>query len=178
MPLSSFVVWDLVSRIFPFTIANRLSMGFRSSAYAVQSSTGTPWAFNQVLAGARSYHILSFLFNIPLVSVHTGLKSGLHLSVRPGWFLPSPKSPKNHASLVSTLGVLASLSQCISDCLHNTCQLSNLPYNCVGYWTQLRPFNGSRNPLQVFWVSDLFRLPPLFSKNYILTFWASESKFK
>ncbi len=51
---------DLVSFIFLLTIPHRFSMGFRSSEFAGQSSTPTPWSFNQLLvplavwAGAKS----------------------------------------------------------------------------------------------------------------------------
>ncbi len=49
--------WSLVSH---FPLDNRLSMGFRSGEIAGQSSTPTPWSFNQLLvllavwAGAKS----------------------------------------------------------------------------------------------------------------------------
>ncbi len=50
----------LVSLIFLLTIPDRFSMGFRSSEFAGQSSTVTPWSLNQLLvplavwAGAKS----------------------------------------------------------------------------------------------------------------------------
>ncbi len=40
---------DLVSLIFLLTIPHRFSMGFRSSEFAGQSSTPTPWPLNQLL---------------------------------------------------------------------------------------------------------------------------------
>ncbi len=39
----------LVSLIFLLTIPHRFSMGFRSGEFAGQSSTVTPWSFNQLL---------------------------------------------------------------------------------------------------------------------------------
>ena len=39
----------LVSLIFLLTISQRFSMGFRSGDFAGQSSTVTPWSFNQLL---------------------------------------------------------------------------------------------------------------------------------
>ncbi len=50
----------LLFLIFLLTILHRLSMGFRSGEFAGQSSTPTPWSFNQLLvllaarAGAKS----------------------------------------------------------------------------------------------------------------------------
>ncbi len=50
----------LLFLIFLLTIPHRLSMGFRSGEFAGQSSTPTPWSFNQLLvhlavwAGAKS----------------------------------------------------------------------------------------------------------------------------
>ncbi len=61
------IFWPLVSAFFGLlflilllTIPNRFSMGFRSGEFAGQSSTPTPWSFNQLLvllavwAGAKS----------------------------------------------------------------------------------------------------------------------------
>ncbi len=51
------IFWSLVSH---FPLDNRFSMGFRSGEFAGQSSTPTPWSFNQLLvllavfAGAKS----------------------------------------------------------------------------------------------------------------------------
>ncbi len=51
------IFWSLVSQ---FPLDNRISMGFRSGEFAGQSSTPTPWSFNQLLvllavwAGAKS----------------------------------------------------------------------------------------------------------------------------
>ncbi len=39
----------LVSLIFLLTIPHRFSIGFRSGEFAGQSSTVTPWSFNQLL---------------------------------------------------------------------------------------------------------------------------------
>ncbi len=53
------IFWSLVSH-FPLEILHRFSMGFRSGEFAGQSSTPTPWSFNQLLvllavwAGAKS----------------------------------------------------------------------------------------------------------------------------
>ncbi len=46
---SSFVFFGLLLFIFLLTIPHRFSMGFRSGEFAGQSSTQTPWSFNQVL---------------------------------------------------------------------------------------------------------------------------------
>ncbi len=57
---SSSALLRLVSLIFLLTITHRFSMGFRSGEFAGQSSTPTPWSFNQLLvllavwAGAKS----------------------------------------------------------------------------------------------------------------------------
>ncbi len=57
----SFAFFGLLFLIFLLTILYRFSMGFRSGEFAGQSSTPTPWSFNQllmllaVLAGAKSY---------------------------------------------------------------------------------------------------------------------------
>ncbi len=57
---SSSAFFDLLFLIFLLTIPHRFSMGFRSLEYAGQSSTPTPWSFNQLLvllavwAGAKS----------------------------------------------------------------------------------------------------------------------------
>ncbi len=57
---SSSAFFGLLFLIFLLTIHNRLSMGFRSGEFAGQSSTPTPWSFNQLLvllavwAGAKS----------------------------------------------------------------------------------------------------------------------------
>ncbi len=51
------IFFGLLFLIFLLTIAHRFSMGFRSGEYAGQSSTPTPWSFNQLLAvsaGAKS----------------------------------------------------------------------------------------------------------------------------
>ncbi len=53
------IFWSLVSH-FLLTIPHRFSMGFRSGEFTGQSSTPTPWSFNQrlvllaVWAGAKS----------------------------------------------------------------------------------------------------------------------------
>ncbi len=46
---SSSAFFGLLFLIFFLTILHRLSMGFRSSEFAGQSSTPTPWSFNQLL---------------------------------------------------------------------------------------------------------------------------------
>ncbi len=46
---SSSVFFGLLFLIFLLTIHNRFSMGFRSGEFAGQSSTPTPWSFNQLL---------------------------------------------------------------------------------------------------------------------------------
>ncbi len=56
----SFAFFGLLFLIFLLTIPLRFSMGFRSGEFAGQSSTPTPWSFNQLLvllvvwAGAKS----------------------------------------------------------------------------------------------------------------------------
>ncbi len=52
--------FGLLFLIFLLTIAHRFSMGFRSGEFAGQSSTPTPWSFNQLLV---------------LLAVWTGAKS-------------------------------------------------------------------------------------------------------
>ncbi len=53
------IFWSLVSH-FPLDNTHRFPMGFRSGEFAGQSSTPTPWSFNQLLvllavwAGAKS----------------------------------------------------------------------------------------------------------------------------
>ncbi len=44
---SSAFIFGLLFLIFLLTIPHRLSMGFRSAEFAGQSSTPTPWSFNQ-----------------------------------------------------------------------------------------------------------------------------------
>ncbi len=57
---SSSAFFSLLFLIFLLTIPHRFSMGFRSGEFAGQSSTPTPWSFNQLLvllavwAGAKS----------------------------------------------------------------------------------------------------------------------------
>ncbi len=57
---SSSAFFGLLFLIFLLTIPHRFSMGFRSGEFAGQSSTVTPWSFNQLLvllavwAGAKS----------------------------------------------------------------------------------------------------------------------------
>ncbi len=57
---SSSAFFGLLILIFLLTLPHRFSMGFRSSEFAGQSSTPTPWSFNQLLvllkvwAGAKS----------------------------------------------------------------------------------------------------------------------------
>ncbi len=57
---SSSASFGLLFLIFLLTIPHRFSMGFRSGEFAGQSSTPTPWSFNQLLvllavwAGAES----------------------------------------------------------------------------------------------------------------------------
>jgi len=57
---SSSAFFGLLFIIFLLTIPHRFSMGFRSGEFAGQSSTPTPWSFNQLLellavwAGAKS----------------------------------------------------------------------------------------------------------------------------
>ncbi len=46
---SSSVFVGLLFLIFLLTILHRFSMGFRSGEFAGQSSTPTPWSFNQLL---------------------------------------------------------------------------------------------------------------------------------
>ncbi len=46
---SSFALFGLLFLIFLLTILNRFSMGFRAGEFAGQSSTPTPWSFNQLL---------------------------------------------------------------------------------------------------------------------------------
>ncbi len=56
----SFVFFGLLFLIFILTIPHRFSKGFRSSEFAGQSSTPTPWSFKQLMvllavwAGAKS----------------------------------------------------------------------------------------------------------------------------
>ncbi len=58
---SSSAFFGLLFLIFLLTIPHRFSTGFRSGEFAGQSSTPTPWSFNQLLvllavwAGAKSY---------------------------------------------------------------------------------------------------------------------------
>ncbi len=47
--LSSSAFFGLLFLIFLLTISHRFSMGFRSGEFAGQSSTPTPWSFNQLL---------------------------------------------------------------------------------------------------------------------------------
>ncbi len=57
---SSSAFFGLLFLIFFLTVPNRLTLGFRSGEFAGQSSTPTPWSFNQLLvllavwAGAKS----------------------------------------------------------------------------------------------------------------------------
>ncbi len=57
---SSSAFFGLLFLIFLLTIPHRFSVGFRSGEFAGQSSTPTPWSFNQLLvllavwAGAKS----------------------------------------------------------------------------------------------------------------------------
>ncbi len=57
---SSSAFFGLLFLIFLLTILHRFSIGFRSGEFAGQSSTPTPWSFNQLLvilavyAGAKS----------------------------------------------------------------------------------------------------------------------------
>ncbi len=54
---SSSAFFGLLFLIFLLTIPRRFSLGFRSGEFAGQSSTPTPWSFNQLLvvwAGAKS----------------------------------------------------------------------------------------------------------------------------
>ncbi len=57
---SSSAFFGLLFLIFLLTLTHRFSMGFRSGEFAGQSSTPTPWSFNQLLvllavwAGAKS----------------------------------------------------------------------------------------------------------------------------
>ncbi len=46
---SSSALFGLLFLIFLLTIPHRFSMGFRSGEFAGQSSTPTPWSFNQLL---------------------------------------------------------------------------------------------------------------------------------
>ncbi len=46
---SSSAFFGLLFLIFLLTISRRFSMGFRSGEFAGQSSTPTPWSFNQLL---------------------------------------------------------------------------------------------------------------------------------
>ncbi len=57
---SSSAFFDLLFLIFLLTIPHRFSMGFRSGEFAGQSSTPTPWSFNQLVV---------------LLAVWTGAKS-------------------------------------------------------------------------------------------------------
>ncbi len=45
---SSSAFFGLLFLIFLLTIPHRFSMGFRSGEFAGQSSTPTPWSFNQL----------------------------------------------------------------------------------------------------------------------------------
>ncbi len=47
------IFWSLVL-IFLLTIPHRFSMGFRSGEFAGQSSTPTPWSFNQTFGAFGS----------------------------------------------------------------------------------------------------------------------------
>ncbi len=57
---SSSVFFGLLLLIFLLTIPHRFSLGFRSGEFSGQSSTTTPWSFNQLVvllavwAGAKS----------------------------------------------------------------------------------------------------------------------------
>ncbi len=46
---SSSAFFGVLFLIFFLTISHRFSMGFRSGDFAGQSSTPTPWSFNQLL---------------------------------------------------------------------------------------------------------------------------------
>ncbi len=46
---SSSALFGLLFLIFLLTISHRFSLGFRSGEFAGQSSTPTPWSFNQLL---------------------------------------------------------------------------------------------------------------------------------
>ncbi len=48
VPFSSSAFSGLLFLIFLLTIPHRFSMGFRSGEFAGQSSTPTPWSFNQL----------------------------------------------------------------------------------------------------------------------------------
>ncbi len=61
---SSSAFFGLLFLIFLLTILHRFSVGFRSGEFADQSSTPTPWSFNQLLV---------------LLAVWTGAKSCLKM---------------------------------------------------------------------------------------------------
>ncbi len=60
LTVASSAFFGLLFLIFLLTIPHRFSMGFRSGEFAGQSSTPTPWSYNQLLvllavwAGAKS----------------------------------------------------------------------------------------------------------------------------
>ncbi len=60
LTVASSAYFGLLFLIFLLTVLHRFSMGFRSGEYAGQSSTLTPWSFNQLLV---------------LLAVWTGAKS-------------------------------------------------------------------------------------------------------
>ncbi len=59
---SSSAFFGLLFLIFLLTMLNRFSVGFRSGEFAGQSSTPTPWSFNQLLVLLKKKKKKNFIF--------------------------------------------------------------------------------------------------------------------
>ncbi len=139
---SSAFFWSFL--IFLLTIPHRFSMRFRSGEFAGQSSTTTPWSFNQLLvllavwAGAKS------CWKIKSASLKSWTAEGS--APKFGWasfsstLFPSTQLSVNMLGY-STLWTaslfgneclwLTLLVKGVNDCLLDHCQICSLPHDCV-----------------------------------------------
>ncbi len=72
---SSAFFWSLVSH-FPLDNTHRFSMGFRSGEFAGQSSTPTPWSFNQTFGAFGSWGRCQILLEMKSASLKSWSEEG------------------------------------------------------------------------------------------------------
>ncbi len=142
---SSSAFFGLLILIFLLTIPHIFSM-FRSGEFAGQSSTPTPWSFNQLLvllaewAGANPVQFIQILESILLDNPHKAAFLWVGCASFSSTLFPSTQLSVNMLGY-STLWTasffgneclwLTLLVKGVNDCLLDNCQISRLPHDCV-----------------------------------------------
>ncbi len=150
---SSSAFFGLLFLIFLLTIPHRFSMGFRSDEIAGQSSTPTPWSFNQLLvllavwAGSLGWLCILFFhkFFLPFNFLLTCLDTALC---------------EHPASLAMNVCGYPPCEGCQWLSSGQLSDQQSSPWLCSLVNQTERPFWRLRKPLQVFWVDQLIGMSP------------------